>query len=115
MKTKPKIEIDLAQVEDLASRGLTQAQIADGLGISEDTLYSRKRENEEFRDALKRGKSKGIAKIANTLFEKALEGDNTCMIFYLKACGGWSDKPQIEVAVEKDQPVQITFINDLKD
>ena len=59
-KTKPKIEIDLAKVEVMAANGLTQQQIADSLGISVSTLYGRKRENEEFEEAIKRGKAKGM-------------------------------------------------------
>jgi DNA-binding CsgD family transcriptional regulator len=37
MITKPKIHIDLKQVESLAANGLTQEQIAAALGISETT------------------------------------------------------------------------------
>ncbi len=44
MITKPKIQIDLKQVESLAANGLTQEQIACALGISESTLTKRKKE-----------------------------------------------------------------------
>lgn len=54
MITKPKIQIDLAEVERLASEGKTQAQIAACLGISETTFYGRKRENADFEEAIKR-------------------------------------------------------------
>ena len=46
-KTKPKIEFDLAKVEELASRGLTNAQIAHNLNVSERTIYNNKKENAE--------------------------------------------------------------------
>jgi predicted DNA-binding protein (UPF0251 family) len=52
MQTKPKIQIDLAEVERLASLGLSQEQIADSLGISNTTFYARKRESEEFAQAV---------------------------------------------------------------
>lgn len=91
MKTKPKIEIDLGEVERLASLGLTQEQIAAGLGISETTLRSRKKENADFADAIKRGQAKGIGSVANVLYEKAMSGDVASLIFYLKARGGWKE------------------------
>ena len=34
--------------------------------------------------------------ITNALFEKAKEGDNTAMIFYLKNRAGWKDKIETE-------------------
>ncbi len=97
MKTKPKIEIDLAKVEAFAARGLTQEQIADALGISPRTLQSRKAESAEFADAIKRGQSRGIAQVANALFEKVKGGDTTAMIFFLKARAGWKEAQRIEL------------------
>ena len=89
--TKPKIEINLKQVEALAARGLTQQQIADSLGISESTLYTNKRENVDFAEAIKRGKAKGIATVTNKLFAKIEEGNLTATIFYLKTQAGWKE------------------------
>ena len=102
MKTKPKIEIDLAKVEALASRLLTKEQIAISLGISVDTLYSRQRENQEFQDAIKRGREKGVATIANKLVESAIDGNTTAQIFILKTHGGqeWKDKQDINLSGE---------------
>lgn len=98
-KTKPKIEINLQQVETLAANGLTQQQIADSLGISVSTIESRLRENEEFKDAIKKGKAKGIALIANQLFEKAKSGDTTSIIFYLKTQAGWKETQAVETKI----------------
>lgn len=83
-----------AQVEALAAQGLTEEQIADALGISQQTLILRKKEYSEFAEAIKKGKAKGIAAISNALFQKAKGGDTTAMIFYLKARAQWSDKPE---------------------
>ena len=92
MKTKPKIEIDLKEVEALARRGLSQEQIANALGISETTLYDRKRESEEFAEAIKRGRAIGVGHVANKLMESVNAGNVTAAIFYLKAQGGWRDQ-----------------------
>lgn len=87
MAGRPKFEItseNTAQAESLASHGLTLKQIAYSLGICYDTLNERRKEFPEFSDAIKRGQAKGIETIANALFEKAKNGDNVAMIFYLK-------------------------------
>lgn len=114
MKTKPKIEIDLAKVEQLAAIGDTQEEIARALGISPDTLYSRKRESQDFRDAIKRGKERGIREIENVLFQAAQEGNMTAAIFFLKnRCPErWNEKSKVDIS--SSQPVMLKVIDDLK-
>ena len=69
---------------EMASNGLTVAQIADCLGMSESTLYGKQNEYTEFVGAIKRGRVEGVNKISNALFEKATQGNVTAMIHYLK-------------------------------
>jgi len=76
-------EVNLEQVESIASLGLTDEEIAIVLGISPRTLYYWKKKP-EFLQALKRGKLKADYVIARSLFEKAKSGDTTAMIFWLK-------------------------------
>ena len=74
---------DCDKATEMASRGLTVAQIASCLGISETTLY--KKQNEaEFMDAIKKVRAEGINQVSNALFEKATQGNVTAMIYYLK-------------------------------
>lgn len=110
-KTKPKIEIDLAKVEAMAATGLTQQQIADSLGISVSTLYGRKRENEEFEEAIKRGKAKGIAVVTNELMKQIKSGSVTAMIFFLKARAGWKETQIQEVEVEEVNRIEVEVID----
>lgn len=101
---------DMEKASDMASRGLTVSQISDCLGISDATFYDRQNEFPEFLDAIKRGRSKGLESVTNALFEKAILGDNTCMIFYLKTRDreSWGDQyiqpvqeiPQINIVVD---------------
>jgi DNA-binding XRE family transcriptional regulator len=84
-KRGPYKEVDLVQVEAHAARGMTQEQIAAALGISDFTLYARKRESSEFSEAIKRGQAKGIGIITNELFESARSrrpGNVTAQIFF---------------------------------
>lgn len=116
MITKPKIPVDLEKVKELAAHGQSQGQIAINLGISRSTLQNRKRENEQFDQAIKEGKAIALQKVENTLFEMATSGENPgATIFYLKTRGGgeWSEKQQIDVT--SSSPIQVQIINDLKD
>ena len=81
---RKRIELDLEQVENLASRGLGTTQIARALGVSWNTIDRNRKRLGEFEDALKRGQAKGLAQVTNSLFTSATDGNVTAQIFYLK-------------------------------
>lgn len=114
-KTKPRIELDLKQVETLAANGLTQQQIADALGISARTLYNQKKLNADFAEAIKKGKAKGIAIVTNKLMEQAKEGNTTAIIFFLKTQAGWKERQEIDVKsnvrVEQKAELDLSGLN----
>jgi len=108
---RPPFEITpevIAKVEKLAAQGLAEYQIAAVLGIHRLTLQGKKEENSDFNDAIKNGKAKGIAKITNKLFEKANDGDNTSMIFYLKNRDpdNWEDVQKRKITGGDGGPVE---------
>ena len=72
------------QAREMASHGLKMSQISDCLGISESTLYCKQNEYVEFMDAIKKGRAEGLNQVSNALFEKAIQGNVTAMIYYLK-------------------------------
>lgn len=97
MRTKPRKAFDLAEVERLASLGLTREQIAAALGASASTVYHRLRDDEEFSEAVKRGEALGIGAVASKLMDQINEGNTTAMIFYLKSRAGWRESSEIRV------------------
>ena len=115
MITKPKIQIDLAEVERLASEGKTQAQIAACLGISETTFYGRKRENADFEEAIKKSQESATDQVENVVFKEAIGGNMTAVIFWFKCRrpDRWSDRQKLDLT--SSAPVQIQIINDLKE
>ena len=110
---RPRFEITpevCEKVENLSAQGLTVDQIALVLGVSHWTIYERQNEFPEFSDALKRGRGKGVANVTNALYTKAVDGDNTAMIFYLKNRAGWVDKQEIQSTVEQRHIIDLTRI-----
>lgn len=104
MKTKPRKEIDLDEVERLASLGLTREQIALSLGVSTSTLYNRLRDDEEFAEAVKRGEAMGISAVASKLMDQINEGNTTAMIFFLKSRAGWRESSELKVESSNTKP-----------
>ena len=104
---RPSINITeeiCSNAEHLASLGLSKEQIATALGFCRDTLRRKEQEFSDFSDAIKRGQAKGIARVSNALYEKAMSGNVTAMIFYLKnrAPSQWKDR--IPIGYEEDTP-----------
>ena len=84
---RPPIKIDDAmckKAESLAAQGLTMVQIASVLGMGRATLFEKQAKFSDFSDSIGKGRTKGIAAITNSLFNKALAGSEKSIIFYLK-------------------------------
>jgi hypothetical protein len=93
---RKRIELDIAQIEDLAGSGLNEQEICDILGISLSTLTRRKKEI-VFQDAIRRGRSRSHAVVANALFEAAKAGQSWAVIWYEKTrCGLTEDKALLD-------------------
>ena len=101
----------LLLLEGWARDGLKDEQIADNLGISTSTLYEWKRRFPSFSEALKKGKEVADYEVENALYRKALAGDITAIIFWLKnrRPGKWRDKP-IE---SRDEDTEVKVIIDV--
>jgi hypothetical protein len=98
---RPKIEIDISRVEELAAQGLTQVEICLCLGISENTLLRRKAEVEVLAEAIKRGQAKAASEVANVLYLKATKDkDLGAIIWWEKTRRGLSDKMQQNLTID---------------
>ena len=101
----------LTLLEGWARDGLTDEQIAKNMGINIGTLYRWKTEHRDICEALKSGKEVVDYKVENALLNKALAGDRTAQIFWLKnrRSDKWRDKPSdsvdnLEVRIIDDIP-----------
>ena len=101
----------LLLLEGWARDGLKDEQIADNLGISTSTLYEWKKRYPAFSEALKKGKEVADYEVENALYRKALAGDITAIIFWLKnrRPGKWRDKPM----ESRDEDTEVKVIIDV--
>lgn len=99
-----KADIPLEEIERLAAK-LTKEQIAARFFMSYDTYRRREKERPEMEFAFERGRSAGVEQVADKLFEMAVAGDRTSMIFYLKARGGWREVQPLEVSGPGGSPL----------
>ena len=74
----------LILLQGWARDGLTEEQIAHNMGISVRTLSAYKKQHSPILQALKKGKEVVDFAVENALLKKALAGDVTAMIFWLK-------------------------------
>jgi hypothetical protein len=94
------------QVEALSGYGLPIEQIAMLIrdGIDADTL------RKHFSSELISGKSKANAQIGRTLFQKAMGGDTTAMIWWSKTQMRWSETQKHELTGADGAPLEIARI-----
>ncbi len=97
----------LTLLEGWARDGLTDEQISQNCGVTATTLYVWKNRFPEISEALKKGKEVVDYQVENALLGKALSGDTTAQIFWLKnrRPDKWRDKPDIKV--DMSDPVKV--------
>jgi hypothetical protein len=95
------------QVEAMSGYGLPIEQIAvlvrDGIHV--DTLRA------HFATELQSGKAKANAQVGKTLFQKAMGGDTTAMIWWSKTQMRWKEVQQHEITGKDGAPIQVATID----
>lgn len=74
----------LLLMEGYARDGATEKQIAEAIGISQNTLINMKSKYGDVAEALRKGKEIVDYAVENALLRKALGGDTTAIMFWLK-------------------------------
>lgn len=107
---KPRIELTEKQISDVGALAqyLSKGQIADYLGISRPTFDAILERDERVSLQYKKGRSLAIVNVAKGLVQKAMDGNITAAIFYLKTQAGWVEQPEATDAHEVT-PVEINI------
>ena len=95
------------QVQQASGLGLPHDQIAALIGISDVTL------RKWYPTELALGKATACANMAKTLYNKALTGDTTAMIWWTKAQMGWGERNTTVLSNPDGSPVEgikVTFV-----
>ena len=92
----------------LVRAGLTQERVGAVLKVSIDTL------RKHYGHELDTAKDDAVGQVANSLYQKAIAGDPTSMIFYLKTQGRWSEPQKIVLGGDPENPVKVERVMDLK-
>ena len=99
-------DLERKQVQLLSGNGLPIDQIAvlvrDGINV--DTLRA------HFGTELVSGKATANSQIGNTLFEKAMSGDTTAMIWWSKTQMRWAETQKHELTGADGSPLEFTKI-----
>jgi hypothetical protein len=105
------------QTFKLCLLGATDAELAGFFGVSESTINNWKQDHPGFLESLRGGKVEANARVAHALYEKAVGGDTTAMIFWLKnrRSDVWRDKHNVEHAGDGGGPVEVTITHRVVD
>lgn len=74
----------LQLLEEWSTQGLYIKDIAAMMGVCVTTVYDWMNKNPDIAAAIKKGRDKSIDMVENALFQSAINGNVTAMIFYLK-------------------------------
>lgn len=90
------VEEKVTLIEGWARDGLSQKQIADNLGIGLTTLKDYRKKSPTISTALKKGREVSDYHVENALYQSAINGNVTAMIFWLKnrKPNEWKDKKE---------------------
>lgn len=97
-----KYEAEFAeQARKLSLLGATDEELADFFDVNVATLNRWKKSHPEFCASIKEGKRVADAEVAHSLYQRALNGDTTAAIFWLKnrRKQNWRDKQEIDHGV----------------
>ena len=109
---RPKVKIDLIELEKLATLQCTEEEIAAYLGISARTLQRRLRVA-KFGDIVERARAKGRVSVRRNLFRLANSGNIAAAIFLSKNLLGYRDVVNTQHTGMAGGPIQIAARPDL--
>jgi len=93
---RPLLEIKWEEVDFFLEAGCEGTKIADAIGVAPDTLYQRCEQEKgmTFTAYRQLKRHKGHCKVLGKQYSKAMQGDNTMLVWVGKQQHGQSDSPK---------------------
>lgn len=101
--------VNPAKAESVAAMGGTNEQIAASLGVGKRTLDAIRKRQPEVDAAIQNGKDKADLQVVAALYKKALAGDTTACIFWLKNRRPAEWKDRHDMSVDIPRKYEITY------
>jgi len=109
---RPKVKIDLAELEKLCAMQCTDEEIAAFFGVSTKTV-ERRRKVPRFSDVMEQARAKGRVSVRRNLFRLASNGNVAAAIFLAKNLLGYRDVVASELSGPDGRPISIDSRPDL--
>jgi len=103
---RPRVKIDLVELEKLCGMQCTDAEIAAFFGVSTRTI-ERRRQVKRYSEIMDSSKAKGRVSIRRSLFREAARGNIAAIIFLAKNVIGYRDIVNTEHTGLEGGPIQI--------
>jgi hypothetical protein len=103
---RPKVNIDLTELEKLCGMQCTDEEIAAFFGVSTKTI-ERRRKVSRFREIMDQAKAKGRISVRRSLFRQASSGNVAASIFLSKNLLGYKDIVSNEHSGPDGNPIQL--------
>src|SRR5258708_32639800 len=109
---RPRVKIDLVELEKLYGMQCTDEEVAAFLNVSTRTI-ERRRQVKRFSEVMDRARSKGRVSVRRGLFREAARGNIAAIIFLAKNVLGYRDVLNTEHTGLEGGPIQIANKPDL--
>src|SRR5215467_9774793 len=109
---RPKVKIDVVELEKLCGMQCTEEEIAAFFGVSRRTI-ERRRDVRKFREIMDQGRAKGRVSVRRHLFRLAAGGNVAAAIFLAKNLLGYRDVVNTEHTGPGGGPIQVASKPDL--
>jgi AraC-like DNA-binding protein len=100
---RPRIEVDLAKLHELARLGCTLAEMATQVGCSRDTLERR------YRQHIEAGRASGDVELRRKQFELALAGDQRMLVHLGRTRLGQVEKDAVAAEQQRVEVIVQSF------
>src|SRR5580693_5597669 len=109
---RPRVKIDVAELEKLYGMQCTDEEVAAFVGVSTRTL-ARRKEVSKFAEVIDRAKARGRVSVRRALFRLAAAGNIAAAIFLAKNLLGYKDIVNNEHSGPNGSPIQFSTTPDL--